>query len=205
MPSRRAESVTRPTYRDDPAFYAYPVIWVDWEQASAYCQWAGKRLPTEAEWEAAASGPEHFMWPWGNAFTAEHVAAAALDTQPVDSYPRGASPFGVLNMAGNVAEWVADTYDPGFYAASPLANPISLAESPQRIYRGGSFGNQDPVYYTTSRRYLKPIAFADPAVGFRCALSAPPDDPLGSALNDRQLVQTFCQAYAAYRRGSQCP
>jgi formylglycine-generating enzyme required for sulfatase activity len=178
---------------------------VDWAQASAYCQWAGKRLPTEAEWEAAASGPERYPWPWGNEFVVENGAASELDTRPVDSYPLGASPFGALNMAGNVAEWVADTYDPGFYAKSPAYNPISLTESPQRIYRGGSFGNTDPTYYTTSRRYLKPIAFADPAVGFRCALSAPPSDPQGSALSHSHLVQTFCQAYSSYRPDSPCP
>jgi hypothetical protein len=109
-------------------------------------------------------------------------------------------------MAGNVAEWVADTYDPGFYAASPAHNPLSQAENPQRIYRGGSFGNPDPIYYTTSRRFLKPTAYADLAVGFRCAQSAAtPDDTNASVLSDAALVERFCLDYWAYRNGGVCP
>jgi formylglycine-generating enzyme required for sulfatase activity len=99
-------------------------------------------------------------------------AASAPDVQPVGSYPDGASPFGVEDLAGNVAEWVADAYDPNFYASSPTSNPLS-ATGNSRIYRGGSYGNTDGAFYTTSRRYIKARLFSDVDIGFRCAADLP--------------------------------
>jgi formylglycine-generating enzyme required for sulfatase activity len=168
-PSIKADSYTYTGYRDDPKYNDYPVVGVTWDQTAAYCSWAGKRLPTEAEWEYAASGPENLTWPWGNTFEANLSAASAPDTQPVDSYPGGVSPFGVYNMAGNVAEWVADVYDETFYANSPARNPLSSGDGAGRIFRGGSFANLDGAFFTTSRRYGNARTFFDVDLGFRCA------------------------------------
>lgn len=168
-PGNRADSFTYTGYRDDPTYDNYPVMGVTWDQAEAYCRWAGQRLPTEAEWEYAARGSKNLTWPWGNSFDPQLSAASAGDTQPVDSYPGGVGPFGVYNMAGNVGEWVADVYDETFYANSPADNPLSTGNGAGRIFRGGSFGNPDGAFYTTSRRYGNARTFHDVDIGFRCA------------------------------------
>lgn len=166
-------SFRRSGYRDDPIFANYPVMGVTWNQAAGYCEWAGKRLPTEAEWEFAASGPDNFTWPWGNEFDARLSAASALDTEPVDNYATGVSPFGVFNMAGNVNEWVQDRFDANFYANSPEANPVNLTSGSSQIYRGGSFDNGNGAFFTTSRRYVVSASTFDVDIGFRCAQDAP--------------------------------
>jgi formylglycine-generating enzyme required for sulfatase activity len=171
-PGQLAGSFTRPNYRDDPDFGGYPVVGVTWEQAQIYCAWAGKRLPTEAEWEYAARGPQGRLWPWGNTFDPARVAASAADTEPVDAYEAGASPFGVFNLAGNVGEWVADAYHARFYAESPEHNPLAPEEGRERVYRGGSFGNPDSAAYRATRRYHREQDYFDVDIGFRCALSA---------------------------------
>ena len=166
-------SFRRAGYRDDPLFANYPIMGVTWNQAAAYCEWADKRLPTEAEWEFAASGLENFTWPWGNEFDARLSAASSLDTEPVDSFPDGASPFGVFNMAGNVNEWVQDRFDGNFYANSPELNPVNLDSGSNQIYRGGSFDNTNGAFFTTSRRYVVSPNTFDVDIGFRCAQDAP--------------------------------
>ncbi|WP_420627580.1 SUMF1/EgtB/PvdO family nonheme iron enzyme [Candidatus Leptofilum sp.] len=166
-------SFRRSGYRDDPVFANYPVMGITWTQANAYCEWAGKRLPTEAEWEFAASGPDNFTWPWGNEFDPALSAASSLDTEPVDDFPNGASPFGVFNMAGNVNEWVLDRFDPDFYANSPENNPVNLDSGNSQIYRGGSFDNTNGAFFTTSRRYVVSGNTFDVDIGFRCAQDNP--------------------------------
>jgi formylglycine-generating enzyme required for sulfatase activity len=101
------------------------------------------------------------------------VPSAAGDTLAVNSFPGNASPFGALDMAGNVLEWVADVYDSDFYSESPEENPQGPASGSERVMRGGSFGNADAAVYTTTRRYHKPANSAEEDVGFRCALPAP--------------------------------
>jgi len=204
-PSRTRSSFTHSGYRDDPAYDNYPVLGVTWEQADDYCAWAGKRLPTEAEWEYAASGPDNLVWPWGNTFDPSLSAASAPDAQPVDSYPAGASPFGVLNMAGNVAEWVADGYEAAFYANSPASNPVNEVGGGTRIYRGGSFANTNSAFYTTSRRYLKSRTFSDVDIGFRCAKDAPEVKAATPPEKRDALVKEFCQIFAADKPGAPCP
>ncbi|MCK6623777.1 MAG: SUMF1/EgtB/PvdO family nonheme iron enzyme [Anaerolineae bacterium] len=200
--SGAVDSFTYRGYRDDPTYDNYPVISVTWDQADAYCRWAGKRLPTEAEWEFAASSPENLTWPWGNTFNPDLSAAGAPDTQPVDSYPQGVSRFGVYHLAGNVAEWVADGFDETFYASSPAFNPVGAGSGVDRIYRGGAFGNPDGAFYTTSRRYVKDRTFSDVDIGLRCAKDAP---EVTSPEQREALVAEFCQVYAAYRPGTTCP
>lgn len=197
-PAQKADAFTIPGYRDDPAFDNFPVISVDWDQARAFCQFAGKRLPTEAEWEFAARGPQNFTWPWGNSFDANLSAANSPDVQAVGSFPGGASPFGLLDMAGNVNEWVADTFSPGFYADSPPANPANTAGG-DHIFRGGSFANPDGAFYTTSRRYTNPRSFSEVDVGFRCAASAP------NAAPPPAVVSEFCSNFNKLKPGAPCP
>ncbi|MCB0192663.1 MAG: SUMF1/EgtB/PvdO family nonheme iron enzyme [Anaerolineae bacterium] len=165
-----ADAASIQGYRDDPAFDGYPAVGVTWDQAVDYCQWLGKRLPTEAEWEYAASGPENQIYPWGNDFVPEFSAAGSDDLQPVDSFAPGISPFGMYQMAGNAGEWVLDVYDEAFYENSPVQNPFSSTGGDQRVYRGGTFGSTDPGFYTTSRRFVENRSASKVWIGFRCAL-----------------------------------
>jgi serine/threonine-protein kinase len=198
-PSKTENAFTYTGYRDDPAFDNYPVISVDWDQAVTYCGFAGKRLPTEAEWEYAASGPDNLVYPWGNSFDVSLSAASADDVQPVGSYPGNASPFGALDMAGNVGEWVADVFVDGFYSSSPPSNPVGSGTGAGRIFRGGSFANPDGAFYTTSRRYGNARSFSEVDIGLRCAADAPNAEP------PADVVDTFCQLYGEFKPGVPCP
>ena len=182
-----------------------PVVLVNWNQAKTYCESVGKRLPSEAEWEFAASGPENFKWPWGNQFQLNLSAASAGSLRPVGSFPDGANPFGVLDMAGNANEWVADNFTPNFYTESPTTNPRNDAGGNNRLYRGGSYDNPDASYYTTSRRYVKTILAVEVDVGFRCAQDAPEVNKAEPQAARGTRVTEFCKAYDIYKPGAQCP
>jgi formylglycine-generating enzyme required for sulfatase activity len=145
------------------------------------------------------------VWPWGDTFDPGKLPAAVRDVQPVGSYPAGASPFGVFDMAGNVAEWVADVYDSAFYAGSPASNPKNAGDGAARIYHGGAFDNLDGAAYTTSHRYTKPRTFNDVDVGFRCARDATEVNGSASPEEHKAVVAKFCQAYGAYKPGAPCP
>ena len=152
-PPTDTSSYYRSTYYGNPEYADYPVIWITRDQASDYCKWAGGRLPTEAEWEYAARGPESWLFPWGNSFDGTRlnycdancdagpndptVDDGYADTAPVGSFPSGASWAEALDMAGNVREWVADWYGP--YKADPQVNPTGPATGESRIPRGGSW------------------------------------------------------------------
>ena len=153
-----------------------PVMPVTWTGANEYCTTMGKRLPTEAQWEYAAGGPEHFKYPWGNKWRRTWANVAAGKPAKIGSYPKDVSPFGVMDMAGNVREWVYDKFDLKYYSESPRENPANYAGAfayVKRVIRGGGFAFTEWDSRTTSRgnrRYTShPVG-----TGFRCVESGPP-------------------------------
>jgi formylglycine-generating enzyme required for sulfatase activity len=154
---------------DTPNRQDHPVRWMSWHDANAYCQWADKRLPTEAEWEKAARGTEGLIYPWGNVWEEERVPRG--DTASVTAFPDGASPYGVLGMAGGVWEWVNDWYDPFYYQYGPTVDPTGPAETRDRVLRGGAFGNAPWKHRTTHRHFGGAAGYAHDH-GFRCARDA---------------------------------
>jgi len=224
----KAKGHLAPAYWDDPRLNKpqQPVVGVNWEDAKAFCEYRGKRLPTEAEWEKAARGPQANLYPWGNDFDPAKVNYGKNHdaTVPVDSYPDGASYYGVYHMAGNVFEWVSDWYDPRYYGRlETMVNPTGpikpawiagtgtyvdrLALGEKRVIRGGSWIAPEKTVRTTHRFWNGPLNNSyGVGLGFRCAKTAPPE--IDERIKDAAIVayvemgrERFVEAQHAVARG----
>lgn len=174
-PPKLTSSLTRESYYGNKEFDDYPVVNVDWSMAKTYCEWAGRRLPTEAEWEMAAHDGEILLYPWGNNYSNDNgnFRGTNGDTTPVKMYESGRSYYGVYDMAGNIWEWVQDYYVENYYSNSPEVDPqgpLLGNASEDRIMRGGCFMDSGDWANAITRMPNKPEWF-EWSTGFRCAVS----------------------------------
>ena len=159
----------------------HPITWTTSDEATEFCSKLGLRMPTEAEWEWAARGPERRIFPWGDKWDEKKCAngknqnwvnGVGFRTFPAGSFPAGASWCGALDMAGNLWEWCSDWFDGEYYAKSPKTNPTGAAEGGAwklKVARGGSYGSDGPHNFRTTYRVVGPGDSRQFGIGFRCA------------------------------------
>jgi hypothetical protein len=178
-----SQEIGSPVY-SNPEYGDFPVVGVTWDMAANYCTWAQGQLPTEAQWEKAARGPSAGVFPWG-------ISTPSCDllnyqgclghTNSVTSYPAGRSPFGLLDMGGNVFQWVNDYYDEHAYDSMPSRNPTGPASGDSRVLRGSSF-ETEPSLLVSGVRHFGGTGYHSRDLGFRCAINVP------------KAIAPFCQA-----------
>lgn len=172
---------------DDPLLQQHPIVDITWHDAHAYAAWAGVQLPTEAQWEYAARGPQARNYPWGGTATASDLYngfdptkcayslsfTPNISTRPVGSFPAGVSWCGALDMAGNVFQWCEDWY--GDYSSAPVTNPTGPGPSAScyRVVRGGSWGGSENDCRSAFRHSGDPVNWINPFFGFRCVSLTP--------------------------------
>ncbi|MFP6870982.1 MAG: SUMF1/EgtB/PvdO family nonheme iron enzyme [Nitrospinota bacterium] len=170
----RAATGHRPSkYASDPALHRpeLPIVGISWRDAAAYCGWTGKRLPTEAEWEKAARGPDGRRYPWGNEFDPARVAHGVTKPVPVGGRPGGESLYGARGMAGGVWEWTRDFWGEFYYREAPARNPQGPPSGFLHTIKGGSYRNSPEMLRAATRFRLDGI-IRWKIVGFRCARTA---------------------------------
>ena len=182
QPPKELGSFSRKSYFDSPDYDEFPVINLTQDMAAEYCSWVGARLPTEAEWEYSARGPEGFLFPWGNDFEPAKLNYCDAsckgvsdpnhddsfpDTAPVGSFPEGASWVGALDLAGNVREWVSDYY--GYYQNEKVIHPQGPEDGDSRVSKGGSWYDA-PYNLRSNNRGANTLDYYRHKLGFRCVM-----------------------------------
>jgi formylglycine-generating enzyme len=162
----KATGHRKPHHWSQPVDEKLPVFNVDWDDASAYCGWAGKRLPTEAEWERAARGGKEGMdYPWGDKIDSKKARYNAAAPGPVGQFPP--NDFGLYDMAGGVSEWCADWFERTYYEKSEPRNPKGPKQGEYKIIRGGAWSDAPARVTVFFRNWVRPNQ-RTPNVGFRC-------------------------------------